>query len=122
MEKQKETGRGFYLVDFIDDYNKKCSLQESSSIEPHIWLGVDDPEPQIMAKDAINLGITTSAVNGWVPYPIHEKVLLCTRMHLNREQVKDLIKRLKCWVNTGSFESVSWIERVWRRLLNAINK
>ena len=36
------TARGFALNYFDDDYNEKCSLQESSNVEPHIWLGIHD--------------------------------------------------------------------------------
>lgn len=38
METYK-TQRGFKRTDFKDCYGANCSIQESSSIEPRIWLG-----------------------------------------------------------------------------------
>lgn len=32
--------RGFEVQHFLDDYGLDCSIQESSAVEPHIWLGV----------------------------------------------------------------------------------
>ena len=67
FEKSK-TSRGFSVLTFYDDYNKECSLQKSSSIEDHIWLGIDDPK----------------------------EVFVDTRMHLTRKQSIHLaIKLLK---------------------------
>jgi hypothetical protein len=36
-----------------------------------------------------------------MPYPIPKEVLLSTRMHLNREQVKEIIPILQKFVDTG---------------------
>ena len=37
-----QTDRGFLRVDFVDRYDKPCSIQESSlATERAIWLGVD---------------------------------------------------------------------------------
>jgi hypothetical protein len=33
--------RGFAWANFRDTYGEPCSLQESSLISPHIWLGRD---------------------------------------------------------------------------------
>lgn len=86
-----KTGRGFTIGYFEDLYNDRCSIQESSlADQPAIWLGIVDANPQVMAKDAHRLGVPTTEVNGWIPYPIPEEVLLTTRMHLSREQAKDL--------------------------------
>jgi endoglucanase Acf2 len=101
MEK-KETNRGFGYYEFQDTYGLKCSLQESSSaMEPKIWLGPDDANPQIMASDAPKYGIFLENNVGWVPYPIPSEVLLHTRMHLNQEQAKELIDRLQYFVDNG---------------------
>lgn len=35
------TVRGFALVAFRDAYGQACSIQASSSVEPHVWVGVD---------------------------------------------------------------------------------
>lgn len=88
------TERGFSLYKFDDAYGAGCSLQKSSNIIPHVWLGIDDADPQIMAKDTPEGGV------GWVKYPIPENVLLTTRMHLNKSQCKDLIKLLQEFVDT----------------------
>ncbi len=97
-----KTERGFALGLFTDLYGTKCSIQKSSlATDDAIWLGVDNPEPKIMAKRAASLGIVTDLTCGWVPYPIPEEVLLSTRMHLNKEQVTELIKTLQHFVDTG---------------------
>ena len=41
--KVKPTQRGFLRGEWIDRYETRCSVQESSlATEPCIWLGVDD--------------------------------------------------------------------------------
>jgi hypothetical protein len=111
------TGRGFELVKFRDIYGNDCSLQESSKCvcededgkvaDPlgYLWLGIDDPKPQIMKRDAVVLRIPIvddgDGMNGWTPYPIPEGVSLSTRMHLNEHQVRALIARLQHWLDTG---------------------
>jgi hypothetical protein len=97
------TQRGFELLEFADSYGVRCSLQESS-VMPHLWLGVEDADPQVLATQAANIGVATTATNGWVPYPIPEEVLLKTRMHLSREQVAALIRHLEAWLETDSFD------------------
>jgi len=92
----KTTHRGFPYVEFEDKYNHKCSLQKSSlAFEDCIWLGVDDPEPKILASQ------TKEGGNGWVPYPIPSDVELCTRMHLTKDQVRELLPILQRFVDTG---------------------
>ncbi|EES51170.1 hypothetical protein NE172_01985 [Clostridium botulinum] len=44
---------------------------------------------------------TETEGTGWVAYPIPEDVLLSTRMHLTRGQVKELIPILQKFVDTG---------------------
>jgi hypothetical protein len=93
---KKVTERGFEIIEFMDRYNSKCSLQKSSlATEDAIWLGVDDANPQIMASK------TPGGGTGWVSYPISEDVLFTTRMHLTRKQVKKLLPFLKKFVKTG---------------------
>ena len=98
-----KTDRGFELGKFTDRYGTECSIQESSlATEAAIWLGVDDCMPQIMASEAINLGIPTGGqTTGWIPYPIPKEVLLTTRMHLTQEQVAKLLPSLEHFVKTG---------------------
>lgn len=91
------TNRGFRVVEFHDRYDAKCSIQQSSlATEEAIWFGVDNPEPKIMASK------TPQGGTGWVPYPISDDVLINTRMHLTREQVKALLPILQHFVATGS--------------------
>jgi hypothetical protein len=95
MEKSS-TERGFPVIEFKDSYGSKCSLQNSSSAaKPKIWLGVDDANPQIMAKSIMEDGV------GWVKCPMPEGVTFTTRMHLTRSQVADLIPHLQNFVDTG---------------------
>lgn len=92
-----KTNRGFDIHHFLDYYNNRYSLQKSSATEDAIWLGIDDANPQIMAKDCP--AVSTDV--GWVSYPIPAEVLLTTRMHLTRDQVKDLLPILQKFVDTG---------------------
>lgn len=83
---KKTTVRGFGLYEFVDRYDARWSIQKSSSaMEDCIWLGIDDPDPKIMASDAIKLGLPTRTDTGWVPYKIPDEVLVNTRMHLTRD-------------------------------------
>lgn len=111
MGKIKKTIRGFEIVKFKDYYGEDCSLQASSLAiytKPGIsavWLGVDDAKPKCLHGDARKLGVKTNATCGWVDYPIPEEVMLTTRMHLDREGVKQLIAFLKNWLNKGTFKN-----------------
>ena len=97
-----ETQRGFATKEFRDLYGTPCSLQKSSlATEDAIWFGVDDANPLIMASQATEFGIKTAETTGWVPYPIPKAVLLHTRMHLNREQVAELLPILQKFIDTG---------------------
>lgn len=89
--KVKRTQRGFRLVEFIDRYGAKCSLQKSSiATEDCVWLGPDEANPQILV-----------AGQGWKPIPLPEDAVCHTRMHLTQKQVKDLLPHLKKFVETG---------------------
>lgn len=104
----KRNGRGFPYAEFTDRYGIKCSIQKSSAaLEDCIWLGVNDPNPQVMWKDAIALGLRVeylSDFTGWVDYPLPEQVVCTTRMHLTIEQVKALLPLLQRFVETGEIQ------------------
>jgi len=106
----KKSPRGFEYIEFKDRYDTACSLQISSladCAEPGlsaVWLGTEDLNPQVMAKDAASVGVETDQQNGWVPFPIPDKVNLSARMHLSRNQVASLIWHLQQWLDTGSFK------------------
>ena len=106
--KLSTTQRGFAFGEFTDLYGAKCSIQKSSlATDDAIWLGVDDADLKIMARDAVAigredlLGEGPERLNGWVSYPVPEQVLATTRMHLNREQVASLLPLLQYFVEHG---------------------
>lgn len=70
----KTTNRGFELAEFTDYNGCNCSLQQSS-------LAIMEPP----GTSAIWLGRDGN------------------RMHLNLEQVKELLPILETWVNEGNF-------------------
>lgn len=85
------TSRGFEFVDFEDENDVACSLQQSSAVGNYedamerpgssaIWLGCKKNRPPHMGDEA------------------------SPRMHLNREQVCELVERLENWLRTGSFK------------------
>jgi hypothetical protein len=75
--KAELTSRGFSRAEFIDRYRSKCSIQDSSlASEDAIWLGVDT---DFDGKE-------------------------CTRMHLTRELVRELLPLLQAFAETGSID------------------
>ncbi len=87
--KKTTTDRGFNLIEFMDLYNQKCTIQESSlATDTAIWFGIDEVEAKILACDAKALGIETDAEVGWITYPIPSKVLLSSRMHLSADSLQ----------------------------------
>jgi len=98
-----QTERGFSNGEFTDQYDNLCSIQHSSiATKDCIWLGINDANPIIMASKAAENGVSTSETTGWVPFPIPDDVLLHTRMHLSREDVKRMLPLLQRFVETGS--------------------
>ena len=78
--------RGFEWIDFKDHNGVACSVQQSSAIWPYgtgrpgtslLWLGVNRPVP-----DSINSG----------------------RMHLTRDQVRELLPQLAAWAERGTLK------------------
>ena len=82
----EHTSRGFELIEFMDHYGEKCSLQASSLAEYEkpgtsaVWLGCE------AAKNHQATGEPLSP-----------------RMHLNREQVAALIAHLQSWLHADTF-------------------
>jgi len=94
--KMKKTQRGFSINNFIDLYGEKCSIRKSSlATEDAIWFGVDSPKLTIFEDESLGKYITTDMPK---TFAVH------SRMHLNREQVKQLLPILKKFVKTGEFE------------------
>lgn len=91
--KNGHTCRGFEISEFTDSYGVKGRLQKSSSaMDDYIWLGVSNAktDAQIMTSN-----------QGWQPYDIPDAVLLHDCLHLNREQVSQLIPYLQRFVEIG---------------------
>lgn len=105
-----KTERGFPYAEFTDRYGVQCSIQKSSlAFEDCIWLGVNDPNLQVMWNDAIALGLRVEYLadfTGWVDYPLPKQVVCSTRMHLTRDQVKALMPLLQRFVETGEIQEV----------------
>lgn len=82
--KKSRTPRGFGYAQFTDCIGQGCSAQDSSSIEPALWLGVENTGPNITGP----LGKYSENVS--------------VRMHLKRKDVCQLIKLLQSFVDNGS--------------------
>lgn len=94
--KETTTQRGFKLIEFEDLYNAKCNIQKSSLASyDAIWFGLENADPKILASKVQEGG------TGWVKYPIPEDVMMSTRMHLSRDDVKALLPILQKFVDTG---------------------
>ena len=74
----KPNGRGFAYKKFKDRYGCQCSLQESSLVDPSIWLGPEEDQ-----SDEFKAEFKSS------PY---------TRMHLSYRQVEELVEDLTAWL------------------------
>jgi hypothetical protein len=94
----EKTGRGFSLANFADRNGESCSLQKSSiATEDCIWLGINDAKPQVFIPHGDP---------AWRPMELPKlppggDILFTTRMHLNREQVAELIPVLQHFADTG---------------------
>lgn len=103
------TARGFVVGEFDDIYGAKCSIQESSVADmPALWLGVDRPKLGVLSVDAKNLPppkIVPEAGSGedygWSDYILPEQVLTSSRMHIDVNIARELIKLLTCFVENG---------------------
>jgi hypothetical protein len=85
----EKTERGFEIVNFVDIYNNRCSLQQSSVIREADENDNFAPDPfENPGSSAVWLGITDQP----------------SRMHLNRRQVQGLIQHLAAWLTRGTFE------------------
>lgn len=94
--KLEQTNRGFDILKFNDSYNVECSLQKSSSaLEDKIWFGCNSPNIKVFNKEK---GLFES-------FQTDEDLLVTTRMHLTREQVKELLPYLQKFVETGELTS-----------------
>ena len=90
--KEEKTVRGFDITSFKDSYGIECSLQKSSNIIPHIWLGTNDTKLVVFEDERMGKYIETK---------LPENFMVNTRMHLTREQVAKLLPYLVRFVETG---------------------
>jgi len=89
----EKTNRGFNISKFKDSYNKECSLQQSSSaMDDYIWLGID--KPNLVVFEDENKGKYIETI-------MPPNFSVSSRMHLNREQVAELLPHLQRFVETG---------------------
>lgn len=58
-------GRGLELINFIDRYNTPCSLQQSSLLDPSIWLGVDRQDGPYMHLDLKQVKALIAVLETW---------------------------------------------------------
>lgn len=93
MENSK-TERGFEISKFKDYYGNECSLQLSSLATDYaIWFGVNKPELTIFEDENMGKYIKTKLPKNWD---------ISSRMHLTRDQVKELLPYLENFVKTGN--------------------
>lgn len=89
-----QTFRGFDRIEFKDFYDTECSLQKSSlATEDAIWLGVNDAKPKVLIPG-----------KGWIDMSVPDDAFTSTRMHLTREQVRELLPHLINFVETGAIK------------------
>lgn len=88
----RPTNRGFSYAEFKDSNGETCTLQESSSYEPRIWLGAKEVSVKYLK-------------NGWreldIPALTGEDFVGNQRMHLNQSQVKELLPYLQYFAEHG---------------------
>lgn len=97
MNKIKTTNRGFDYTDFVDRNGEKCSLQKSSiATEDCIWLGVDNAKIFVEDPDTPGKYVILKHQSQFKTYG---------RMHLTREQVKNLLPYLINFAETGEINS-----------------
>ena len=109
MIKKDFTARGFVIGEFEDLYGVKCSIQESSLAEkPALWLGVHKPEIKVMSVDTKNLPPPKIVPDegsgedyGWSSYILPEKVSAFSRMHIDIDMAKELVKTLNYFIKNG---------------------
>lgn len=98
MDMKNYNIRGFRGIEFYDNSGASCSIQESSCIDPHIWLGINEVIPKIFLPDIAK----RNDQKGWVDLPVPDYIKLFGRMHLSQEQVKELLPLLQYFAENGT--------------------
>ena len=111
------TERGFGRINFEDANNESCSLQKSSSADSKIWLGVNDVKIQILrpefkkVREEFEKNVDTflkdcdGSFLGWSKLTLPKEFFIPSRMHLNRNQVKELLPFLMRFAATGQIHN-----------------
>lgn len=107
------TERGFIIGYFNDLYDAECSIQESSLADkPAIWLGINCPEIKVMSVDAKDLPPPVIVPDegsddnhGWCNYILPDNVHVFSRMHLDIDMAKELVKQLQYFIDTGGLRT-----------------
>ena len=93
MMKIEKTPRGFEISEFTDLYGKECSIQKSSLASADaIWLGVDNPGLTVFENEK---------KGKYLVVEMPKNFSVSSRMHLNREQIAELLPILQKFVDTG---------------------
>ncbi len=88
--KKTQTCRGFDIINFKDSYKVDCTLQKSSTVDSHIWLGPSKNTVQELTGD------------GWKTNELKKnQQIYPERMHLTRIQVLKLIPHLIKFIILG---------------------
>lgn len=107
----KKTARGFAYYEFEDDNGMSCTLQKSSSIIDKIWFGADAEIMEFypLPRETDESWFKVEDLSALKHRPQNE-IHIFSRMHLTREQVKDLLPILQRFVETGEVEEISECE------------
>lgn len=102
------TRRGFAFVTFQDGHDDECIIQKSSRVEDAIWIG--------QSKLIVKHFVPFRRPNAWEDVDIEsllgitkgseQHIIGSNQMHLNREQVAELLPVLQRFVDTGDIEEV----------------
>lgn len=94
--RHKKTERGFSYSEFKDSYGQKCVLQKSSSaIEDKIWFGISNPKLTVFQDNK---------KGNYIVSDMPDNFSVNSKMHLTRDQVKNLLPYLQKFVETGELE------------------
>ena len=92
----KKTQRGYNIVNFTDSQRLECKLQKSSiADENRIWFGIKNPRLTIYQDEKKGKYMTVKMPDNWD---------VDSYMHLNQEQVKEILPALIKFANTGELE------------------
>jgi hypothetical protein len=116
----EKTSWGYGYLQFTDADGTPCSLQESFSAIPHVWLGPKVKSLRVGDADVLLHTVHEALVRdmdardallGFVPPPhpaaiCEERGSLCVldRMHLSRKGVAALLQHLRAFLDTGSLD------------------